>query len=107
MFGSLFESAEIKAFAHALADEFAPHLSADVAATQATRAGLKHMERRFSEAEARALAFARERRLGVLGKARLCNALRWRLKDQGTDPQLSAAFMERIVNAVSRDRARA
>lgn len=104
MLGGLFKSGRIDAFAHALADELAPRLSAAAGGARASRDGVKQMESLFAEAESRAIAFSRELRLGVYGKARLCNSLRWRLTEQGADATLLATAMERIVAAVSRDR---
>jgi len=99
--GGLFKSREIDAHARSLAGTLAPHLSAEAAAAKASRHNVKQLEEAIAGVESRALAFVRAQKLGVYGKARLCNSLRWALTEQGADTRLLGVAMDRIVARVS------
>lgn len=101
MLGGLFKSREIDVFAQGLSEALAPSLSpaARPRVDSPALAGL------IDEVEARAVAYSREQRLGVYGKARLCRTLGERLAEAGADPAASQTIVRRYLGRIARAKA--
>lgn len=101
MLGGLFKSREIDVFAQGLSEALAPSLLPAVRprVDSPALAGL------IEEVEARAVAYSREQRLGVYGKARLCRTLGERLAEAGADPVASQTIVRRYLGRIARAKA--
>lgn len=98
MLEGLFKSREIDAFAKGLSEALAPRL-----APQARpRIDSPALAELIEQVEDRAVAFSRERRLGVYGKARLCQTLGERLAEAGADPTATDTIVRRYLGRIAR-----
>ena len=98
MLGGLFKSKEIDRFARGLSDALAPSL-APAARPRVDAAPLADL---VEDVEVRAVTFAREHRLGIYGKARLCRTLGECLAEAGADAAARETVLRRYLVNVAR-----
>ncbi|MFM1990150.1 MAG: hypothetical protein RJA99_3107 [Pseudomonadota bacterium] len=98
MLGGLFKSREIDRFAQGLSETLAPGLMP----SEARRRDAKAVDALIEDVEGRAVSFAREQRLGIYGKARLCRTLGECLAEAGVDPRSRETVMRRYLVNVAR-----
>ncbi len=103
MLGELFKSKsrEIDVFAQDLSAALAPRLlpQARPSVESPVLAGL------IDEVEERAVAFSRQHRLGIYGKARLCRTLGECLAEAGADTTASQTIVRRYLGRIARAKA--
>lgn len=98
MLGGLFKSREIDRFAQGLSEALAPGL----VPSGGGRRDAKAVDALIEDVEIRAVTFAREQRLGIYGKARLCRTLGECLAEAGVEPSQREAVMRRYLVNVGR-----
>ncbi len=98
MLGGLFKSREIDRFAQGLSEALVPGLLPSGSA----RRDAKAVDRLLDDVESRAVGFAREQRLGIYGKARLCRTLGECLAEAGVDPRSREAVVHRYLVNIAR-----
>lgn len=101
MLGGLFKSRKIDVFAQGLSAALAARL---VPAAH-PRTDSPALAELIDEVEARAVAFSREHRLGIYGKARLCRTLGECLAEAGADEAASQTIVRRFLGRIARARA--
>ena len=96
LFSRLF-SADTNRFASELVDDLSKRLPPALMNDEKRRPSAKRIGRILEGSLSRAVSYKKDQKLGVLGKARLANEFRWKLKDQGYDD----AFVELATEAMT------
>jgi hypothetical protein len=93
---NLFGSREIKTLAQSLSTELARRYPPTMASGQGRKLSPQAVTNILESVIGKAVTKTQEWRLGVIGKARLGNALRWELKERG----YPEAFIEMVTEAL-------
>jgi len=101
-FLSLFSRKNITAFAKELADGVAKRYPATLDVSPEKRVSEARLTRILEETLAKATSFQQEQKLGMLGKAKLGNEFRWRLKELGYTDKFIEVATEGLMVYVTR-----
>lgn len=102
MLGLFSKSKEIQSFAVGLAEKLGKRYPASIDVNPEKRVSENRLTRVLEETVADALAFQRNRSLGLLGKAKLGNEFRWKLKEMGYSSQFVDVATEAVTISVAR-----
>jgi hypothetical protein len=94
--------APVQAFARKLVEDIAKRYPVPIDQDLTKRPSANRLTRIVEDACAQASEFAAEHRLGVLGKAKLGNAVRWELTERGYRMDFVDLATEAVVVHVSR-----
>lgn len=104
IFSWLLQTRELEEFGRELAREFASNCPA----SSLVGANRKRVEKKFSAAltqlHRRAVQFSRDKRPGVYKKAKMSNALKWALREQGYDNDLINEIIKGMLVAMARSK---
>lgn len=89
-------SAELEAFAHALADDIVKRYPPALDTAPNKRPSQNRLTRILEDACQQAMEFQKTASLGWMAKARLANSFKWRLKESG----YSSAFIDLATEAI-------
>lgn len=89
-------------FAKQLAGELAKSFPPAVANNPKRKVSPHRLTKILENALDKARAFARENKLGVVGKAKLGNSFRWELKEMGYNPAFIEVATEGVIVYVTR-----
>lgn len=102
IFEKLTKGAAATEFAKTLASEIATRYPAAFDQDPVKRPSVNRLTRIVEDACTRAASFSKEQRLGVIGKAKLGNALRWELTELGYGKEFIDLATEAVIVTISR-----
>jgi hypothetical protein len=101
LFSRMF-SAGSSGFADELASDLSKRLPPALMNDESRRPSAKRIGRVLEGSLSRAVSYKQEKKLGVLGKARLANEFRWKLKELGYDDEFVDLATEAMTIYISR-----